>query len=144
MKKIYKISKFYITMLFVVLLIIAGIFLFFNNDGLKIKPNLIFKPRKLIWSADMGTMNFSKAKNSCFILGGNWRLPVKEELRTALFDQFKNGGSNPGGFQSGAYYWSGSITDGGTAWFGYTHDAYIGYGSGSRNNENSVRCVYSL
>jgi len=140
-----KIKKSYMitSVVVIIFLCIVGLYFYVNRNGVSLDKNIFsIRNTRLSWSSDMGKMNWETARVSCASIGNGWRLPTKEELRTALFDQFKNGGSNPGGFQNNTYYWSGSVYDSGTAWLGYTYDVFLGYGNNTRGADNSVRCVY--
>ena len=65
------------------------------------------------------TMSWYDADESCKGLGDGWRLPTKDELN--FMYENKN---EIGGFRSGDYYWSSSMSDGDHGWIQLFRDGY--------------------
>ena len=73
------------------------------------------------------TMSWYDADESCKGLGDGWRLPTKDELN--FMYENKN---EIGGFRSGDYYWSSSMSYGDHGWIQLFRDGY--------QYELSLRC----
>jgi hypothetical protein len=114
----------------------------------------------LTWQADQSqTLNWNDATSYCANLDADgvtadttaqniWRLPSEMELTNAFIDTYYQGGSGyPGGFASGAHYWSGTTIDGYEIAYMAGDDTDTVGGSiwasagGEGENQESVRCV---
>jgi hypothetical protein len=89
-----------------------------------------------VMKTDLGEMNWDEAKKACKELGGDWRLPTIEELKTIY--KYKD---RIGGFESGVY-WSSAETDDGYAWYCFFDDGLADYGN--KTNPHYARAVRDL
>ena len=98
-------------------------FLFVCSMVIGQSSKIIGKPYKLtkfeVAQNDFPMMNWDDAKKACANLGSGWRLPTKDELN--FMYENKN---EIGGFRSGDYYWSSSMSDGDHGWIQLFRDGY--------------------
>lgn len=79
---------------------------------------------------------------ACTAQGAGGRLPTKDELKTAITDQFTNNGSNPGGFKANTLYWTSTGYSGDRVWYAgyYTTSLFTNVDSKIIDTV-SVRCL---
>ena len=78
-------------------------------------------------------MNWYEANEACKELGGNWRLPTKDELNILFKNKVKIGGF------SSNHYWSSNDGDEGLAWDQTFDDGYQDFAD--MNDDCNVRAV---
>jgi hypothetical protein len=90
----------------------------------------------LTWSSVQSNTNWTTASADCLDWGG--RLPLTNELLDGFIDQFRNSGSNPGGFINLQGYWT-SFTGYWVHWDTIADD----FGNGAYEpGPNYARCIY--
>ena len=95
------------------------------------------------WSNTFDVKNWGDAISTCNNWGG--RLPTPSELEIGLNNQFKDGGSNPGGFVQYEDYWTSSEINVDAVWVTYWHPLNLPTGAVSfptnKNQLNIFRCI---